>query len=309
MARHGIVTIIIRNSETKEIIQPALHHDVFAAAEAREELEKKYPFPDFDILEIISEQKEFIHGDLLSGGFHERSKEAMDKGVQEFISETERDSKPQLLVKELKECLDSGKLDRAREICRVLGNDFISETGMHFMLGIAYMKLGDLPVAANHFLKSWEDKKLDSRKRTISLWNAGYVFWQDGQFEEAVRQTENALQEAKKLGEQDLIKALRNNRNYFLAEVGRDLELALRDTLDLLEIPPEEDYLGVIESRTFTGEKDGLYLDTLGRILESMGEEMIAFRVLLKTKDVMADDPISKNNLLRVYKKLEARLT
>jgi hypothetical protein len=105
------------------------------------------------------------------------------------------------------------------------------------------------------------------------------------------------------MGDRDAINSVRNSLSYYWAELGENLDQAKGWCLEILGVDTRSDYMEQIKSKVFE-RKDAKILDTLGRILESMGLLFDAFQVLNKANELEVGHPIVRDNLLRIYNKL-----
>jgi tetratricopeptide (TPR) repeat protein len=326
----GIVTIVVKDIRKNEIVKIE-HCDFFEAAMCRQSLENEYPYPDFDILEIVSESKAFIYADVkLSSDL----KEKIDRRYVEEIAAAPEATEP---MNRLKKAVDSKNLQSIEEIADDLiqkhPNDItvLKEVGVSYalieskldeaikifltilerdpnnieiygLLGRTYAKASNWSEAAKYFEKETEFEKVP-KLLLDKLGNAAFMYWKDGNYKKAEELAQKGLTEAERMGDRDAINSVRNSLSYYWAELGENLDQAKGWCLEILGVDTRSDYMEQIKSKVFE-RKDAKILDTLGRILESMGLLFDAFQVLNKANELEVGHPIVRDNLLRIYNKL-----
>lgn len=328
------MTIIVKDISKNEIVKIE-HCDFFEAAMCRQSLETRYPYPDFDILEVVSESKAFIYADVkLSSDLKEKIDRRYVEEIAAAPKETESldrlkravDSKDLQSIEEiagdliqkhpndmtvLKEvgvsyALIESKLDEAIKIFLTILEKKPDNIEIYGLLGRAYAKRSNWAEAAKYFEKEAEFEKVQ-KLLLDKLSNAAFMYWKDGNYKKAEELSRQALSVAEKVGDRDAINSVKNPLAYYCAELGENLDQAKEWCLEILGINLKADYIREIKSRTFET-KDAKILDTLGRILESMGLLFDAFQVLSKAKELEPAHPILNDNLLRIYNKLGEHL-
>ena len=133
---------------------------------------------------------------------------------------------------------------------------------------------------------------------------SAYAFWQDKQYEDAVRVGEKALEECEADELKDVIPAVKNSISYYYAEIGTNLDKATNYCLEILGLPLDDDFIKQIETTTFS-KKDSQIIDTIGRVLESKGDLLGALRVLIIAKKLDSHHPVISENFIRVHGKIK----
>ena len=133
---------------------------------------------------------------------------------------------------------------------------------------------------------------------------AAYMYWLNHQYERAVEVAKEVLQIAQSVADPRLVQVAKNSLAYYWAETGENPETARKWCLEMLGVPDDEHFVDRIEKSTFEGERNSQVIDTLGRVVESLGRNLDAFRLYRKGNKIFPDQPVNVQNLARAYRKL-----
>ena len=333
------VTFIVKDK--KDIIRSERVKSVDARNERRN-LEKNYPFPQYEILELITEEPFVRRKAPADEDWTANSKAKVQNTAQQSL-QLDQDSggqETQLLV-QLEQAVVTQNIESIRDAASKLQEQYGSQESVRKKVGLAYASHGETREQGIEILESvvqnnpnietymvlaeayasaqkWAESaqnyfaagELDVHgKDKIDKWlAAAYMFWFNKQYEQAVEVTQRTLALAEEIGEQKLIQSSRHALAYYWAEMGQNLETALKWCLEILDIDNDENFVHTIEERAFTEQKEGQIIDTVGRVAEALNKSPVEVFRLYKEAKRIDPHPITEQNLARAYKLLGSEI-
>ncbi len=326
------VSLLVKDIEKKETVRIE-HCELFEASLCRQSIEKEYPYPDFDILEIVSEAKAFIYADTVPPESQKTTikdrlkkeakstiepklgklRHAVESNDQELIEKAGMDllqkhSEDVVIKKEVAVAFASQPLLLA-ETDSILEDLIKSEPGnaeYYRLLGDAHFGSDSWHDAAKRY-ETAAELATEPNTKFGSLLRSAFAYWKNRQNEKAAKVCRVALKIAEESGDSANIKKAKNSLIYYWAELNKNLEQAKDWALENLEIDKEANYLVEIETKDLQT-TDARGLDTLGRVLESMDLVEKAIQVTTKANNLQPNNPVIKDNLLRLIEKLSKKI-
>jgi hypothetical protein len=336
------ITFVVRE-DSKGLVVTTKRVKLADVREERKALESRYPFPEFEILELVTEESGYTIRNELEIPQIKLTRDYRNKVQEQTKVDGEYGILKQLL-EQLEQALkdkDTAKIEQTgaeleekyrdqkpvlekvgaayflNEKTRGKGIKLLEDTKAFSQLAEMYAAEQQWAESALSYYRAGEVAGEYTEKGR--LWHkASYMHWVNHQIERAVEVEEKVLEIAENIGKAEFIKDVRNALAYYWAEEAassqqlkdstrENLEKARKWCLDMLDIPDDVQFIRKIEEHKLTEVDDAKVIDTLGRIMESLGHNLDAVHLYKKAREY-TDNPVNQQNLNRTIRKLAEEL-